>query len=126
MASNIEALKIENDNIVEVIQKIAKRWGYSAELETDKRLITDDNGEVSREELEERAATERQHIRNANIIREQRNCQSSAAPLEEEKINAKLGVEIIKAINRQDDIGVEDFIKNVKELETDAIIQVYY
>ena len=46
-------------------------------------------------------------------MREQRHCQSSAPPLEEEKINAKLAVEIIKAVNGQDDIGV-DFMKNVK------------
>ena len=114
MASNIEALKIENDNRIEEIQKIAKGLGYSAELETDKGQITDDNDEVSQELLEERAAIERQRIRNENIIREQRSHESSVTPLEEERINAKLAVEIIKTINGQDDIGVEDFIKNVK------------
>ena len=51
MAPNIEALKIENDNKIEEIQKIAKGLGHSAERETDKGLITDDNEEVSREEL---------------------------------------------------------------------------
>ena len=49
MASNIEALKIENDNRIEEIQKIAKGLGYSAELETDKGQITDDNDEVSQD-----------------------------------------------------------------------------
>ena len=114
MSSNIEALKIENDNRIKEIQNIAKRLGYSAELETDKGQITDDNDEVSQEELEERAAIKRQRIRNENIIREQRNHQSSVAPFEEERFNAKLAVEIIKTINGQDVIGVEDFIKNVK------------
>ena len=112
--SNIEALKIENDNRIEKIQKIAKGLGYSAERKTDKGQITDDNDEVSQEELEERAAIERQRIRNENIIRQQRNHQSSVTPLEEERINAKLAVVIIKTINGQDDIRVEDFIKNVK------------
>ena len=114
MAPNLEALKIENDNRIEEIQKIAEWLGYSAELETDKGQIRDDNDEASQEELEERAAIERQRIRNENIIREQRNHQSSVTPLEEERINAKLAVEIIKTINGQDDIGVEDFIKNDK------------
>ena len=49
MASNIEVLKIENDNRIEEIQKIAKGLGYSAELETDKGQITDDNDEVSQD-----------------------------------------------------------------------------
>ena len=57
---------------------------------------------------------ERQRTRNENIIREQRNHQSSVVPLEEERINDKLAIERIKTINGQDDIGVEDFIKNVK------------
>ena len=66
IALNIEALKIENDNRIKEIQKITKGLGYSAELETDNRQIIDDNDEVSQEELEERAAIERQRI----IIRE--------------------------------------------------------
>ena len=49
MASNIKVLKIENDNRIEEIQKIAKGLGYSAELETDKGQITDDNDEVSQD-----------------------------------------------------------------------------
>ena len=114
IALNIEALKIENDNRIKEIQKITKGLGYSAELETDNRQIIDDNDEVSQEELEERAAIERQHIRNENIIRQQRNHQSSVTPLEEVRINAKLAVKIIKTINGQNDIGVEDFMKNVK------------
>ena len=114
MAPHIETLKIENDNRIEEIQKITKGLRYSAELVTDKGLITDDNDEVSREELEKRAAIERNRIRNENIIREQRNRQSSVAPLEEERINAKLAIGIIKTINGQDDIRVENSIKNVK------------
>ena len=116
MTSDIEALKTENDNRIEEIQKITKGLGYSAELETDKGQIIDDNDdEVSQEELEERAAIETQRIRNENIIRERRNYQSSVTPLEEERMNAKLVVEIIKTINRQDDIGVEDFIKKCQK-----------
>ena len=65
--------------------------------------------------MQEKAVIERQRIRNADITRKQRHCQSSASALEEEKINAKLAVEIIKAINRQDDIVVEDSIKSIKK-----------
>ena len=92
-------IRIENENRIEEIQKIAKGLGYSAELATDKGVNTDDDDEISREDLEERAAIERQRIRNADTMREQRHCRSSAPPLEEEKINAKLIVEIIEAIN---------------------------
>ena len=55
MASNIEALKIENDNRIEEIQKIAKGLGYSAELGTDEGQIRDDNDEVSQDELEQKS-----------------------------------------------------------------------
>ena len=47
-------------------------------------------------------------------MRERRNHQFSVTPLQEERINAKLAVEIIKTINGQDDMRVEDFIKNIK------------
>ena len=99
MASNIEMLKLENDNRIEETKNIAKWLGYSAELETDKGQITDDNYEASQEELEERAAIERQRIRNENIIRQQRNHQSSVTILEVGRINAKLAVGIIMTIN---------------------------
>ena len=69
IASNIEALKIENDNRIEEIQKIAKVLGDWAELETDEGMITDDNDKISREDLEESAAIGRHRIRNANMIR---------------------------------------------------------
>ena len=48
MAPNIKPLKIENDNRIEEIQKIAKGLGYSTELETDKGQITDDNAKPRR------------------------------------------------------------------------------
>ena len=98
MALNIEELRIENENRIEEIKKIAKGLGYSVELATDKGVNTDDDDEISREDLEEKAAIERQRIRNADIMSEQRYCRSSAPPLEE-KNNAKLAVEIIEAIN---------------------------
>ena len=72
MAPNIEALKIVNKNRIEEIQKIVNGLGYSAELATAKGVITD-NDDICQEDLEERAAIERQRIRNANIMREQRN-----------------------------------------------------
>ena len=44
MSSNMEALRMENNNRIKEIEKIAKLFKYSVELETDKEgIITKDD-----------------------------------------------------------------------------------
>ena len=38
--------------------------------------------------------------------------------VKEGRINAKTAIETIREINRQDDIGIDDFIKTVKKAKT--------
>ena len=65
-ASNTDALNTENENKI-------------------KEIMTDYDA-INQKEMEERAAIERQRIRNANIIIEQSYCQSVVPALEEEKL----------------------------------------
>ena len=74
MSWNTEALRTENKNRIKEIHKISKGLRYLASSETDQGGIMTDADVISEREMEERAAIERQRIRNANEIREQIHC----------------------------------------------------
>ena len=93
--------------------------GFSGEAISDYSELTEAEDIKTLEDLEEQHAVENRRRRNQQILEASESQKDpyflSAAPrLEEETLKAKDILETITILNGQDDIGVEDFIKNIK------------
>ena len=108
-------MKKENENRIEEISKLSKKIGGSGTVETDnefqQRLEVTDHS-TDEEIPESKGNFERQE--KIYVQPQFMQVPIPTAPYEERKMGAKLAIETIKAINGQDDMGVEDFIKAVK------------
>ena len=117
--TNISILATENDHRTHEIAQLGEKLGMTTKIETDKEEnleITSDNEDD--EETEPREAPT-PAVKNTNSTRNIRENQTNSRSNTDDDCNipAKVIIQMIKPLNGHDDMGVEDFIKNVKKAQ---------
>ena len=125
MEANISTriLATENDHRTHEVAQLGEKLGMTTKIETDKEEnleITYDNDD---EEDTEPKKLPTPVVKNTNNTRNIKENQTNSRSNTDDDCNipAKVIIEMIKPLNRHDDIGVEDFIKSVKKAQKNVL-----
>ena len=121
MEANISTriLATENDHRTHEVAQLGEKLGMTTKIETDKEEnleITYDNDDEEDTEPKKLPTPVVKNTNNTRNIKE--NQTNSRSNINDDcNIPAEVIIEMIKPLNRHDDMGVEDFIKSVKKAQ---------
>ena len=117
LIENITILSQENENRLHEGQEVLKQIGIQGEILTDREQINETNMTEDVDSEEEKSEQRVRH-RNEMIMRNRQATVAQESPVRRiEGIQAKDAIRVIKSINGQHDMGVEDFIKTILRIK---------